>query len=571
MLDGKYEITSQREETPYSTRFGGTAPDGTAVQIVWYDLHTPDDERAFERYRTLLRNLRRQERAAVYDLVARPGAYYVAWYAPPNTPRLHPATVDPQVLGALEALLGEDGQALGEADFRQEPGSTPKLYGLPFVPRSALAAAPGKPPPAEPRSPAPSLHPPVRGLGRLWQALRPALLGLTFALTGCLLLLLSFYRTVQTGTALVPELRGEEVNRAAAALHALGFAVSPVPLTPLEATPNVGAGRVLELAPPPGTPLRPGRTVSVRYAPPSLVAPGAVPEVRGGTLADAERLLEARGLSVGESARVHADAPLGTVLAQTPAAEAPAPRGGRVALLISDGPKVEETFLPDLTGLPLEDALVLVDLAGFSHEVHLERVQGTGEAADTVLAQNLPPLVAVPQTSVVRLTVSGEAAEVASGGGGTPDLTGLPLAEAQRSARSLGARAQVTEQVSTLDLPEGVVLQRPTPGSPLGERVELTVNVHPEPLPLPTPRASIYRGEVRRARYRWVLEPGIPAQRASVSARTLSGETTLVLQGRTVSGGEQLTGTWLTTAPGPITFTLTLNGLPYGEPVTVNP
>lgn len=68
-----------------------------------------------------------------------------------------------------------------------------------------------------------------------------------------------------------------------------------------------------------------------------------------------------------------------------------------------------------------------------------------------------------------------------------------------------------------------------------------------------------------------MLEPGIPAQRALVTAQTLAGERTVVLRDRLVSGGDELTGIWLTTAPGPITFTLTLNGLPYGEPITVNP
>jgi hypothetical protein len=250
---------------------------------------------------------------------------------------------------------------------------------------------------------------------------------------------------------------------------------------------------------------------------------------------------------------------------------APAPLSGSVALLVSDGPKGEVTFLPDLTGLPLADALTLAQLAGLTPPL-VERVHGSGRAPDTVLAQSLPPRVPFPRDGTrLRLTVAGASESRAPSVGGTPDFTGLPLAEAQRSARALGARAEVAAQVSTLELPEGVVMQDPPPGSPLTERVALTLNVHPQPLPLPTPQARVHRGEVRRARYRWVLEPGIPAQRALVTAQTLAGERTVVLRDRLVSGGDELTGIWLTTAPGPITFTLTLNGLPYGKPITVNP
>ena len=75
MLDGKYEITSERDLSPRETLFGATAPDGTALHICWYDLNGAEDERSFERYRTLLRQLRREGYAAIYDLIARPGAH----------------------------------------------------------------------------------------------------------------------------------------------------------------------------------------------------------------------------------------------------------------------------------------------------------------------------------------------------------------------------------------------------------------------------------------------------------------------------------------------------------------
>ena len=53
-----------------------------------------------------------------------------------------------------------------------------------------------------------------------------------------------------------------------------------------------------------------------------------------------------------------------------------------------------------------------------------------------------------------------------------------------------------------------------------------------------------------------------------VYAKPLDGQRTLVNRS-TVQGGEVLKGTWLTTYPGPITFTLQLNGQPYGSPLFV--
>ena len=57
MLDGKYEIISQRPLGPRSTLFDATAPDGAAVRVAWYSVN-PEEEAAFERYRKLLRALK---------------------------------------------------------------------------------------------------------------------------------------------------------------------------------------------------------------------------------------------------------------------------------------------------------------------------------------------------------------------------------------------------------------------------------------------------------------------------------------------------------------------------------
>ncbi|MDA0699845.1 MAG: hypothetical protein O3A02_01370, partial [bacterium] len=123
LLDGKYEIHDERTLAAGVTSFRATAPDGAPVRVEWLDLG-PDDEAAFERYRRLLKRLTRDGRAAIQDVVARPGARYVAWYVPPDG---SPTVRDP----ALDAQLREAGFDPASAEIRRLDGS-PQLVALPF-------------------------------------------------------------------------------------------------------------------------------------------------------------------------------------------------------------------------------------------------------------------------------------------------------------------------------------------------------------------------------------------------------------------------------------------------------
>jgi hypothetical protein len=328
VLDGKYEITSQRELSPRETLFGATAPDGTALHIRWYDLRGAEDERAFERYRTLLRQLRRGGHAAVYDVVARPGAHYVAWRVPREANAVS-ATQTKADADAIEALLAAHGRTLSDAYICAPPGAPPQVYALAFEDLPVLTS----PATVERRGVASP-----RPLDEAWltwsKALRPWALGSVLALTGVLLLLLSGYRSLQTSLVDVPNVRGQEVNQALRSLYEAGFSTTPVALT----SPRP-AGEVLEVSPPAGTPLRPGRTLSVRYALPAGRAPERVPAVTGTDLERAEAVLTGAGFRVGDVARSYSGARAGTVIAQTPTAQTPAAQGSRVGLLVSDGPQ----------------------------------------------------------------------------------------------------------------------------------------------------------------------------------------------------------------------------------------
>jgi beta-lactam-binding protein with PASTA domain len=581
VLDGKYEITSEQEVSSRETLFGATAPDGTALRISWYDLSSAEDEGAFERYRALLRQLKRAGHAAVYDLVARPGAHYVAWRVPGEAGRV-PVDGGKTDLGPIEKLLADYGRTLAEAHICTGENAAPQVYALAFQsaatePETALPASTG----------APRTVP--EAVDNLWITLRTTLLqrlgpwlpGAVLALSGGLLLLLSTERLLQNRLVSVPDVRGQQVNQALGALYRAGFSTTPVALA--SARP---AGEVLEVSPPVGTPLRPGRTLSVRYALPAGRAPELVPAVLGATLERAEAALEGAGFAVGEVALSYSSAPTGTVVAQTPAAEALAAQGSRIGLLVSDGPRGTLTFLPDLTGLPQEDALRLAEAAGFAREaVRLERSSGTGVAAGMVLAQNIAPFVSVPEgRAQLRLTVADRRVPATSENG-TPELVGLSLADAQERARLAGLNLNTAARVSTPELPSGVVLQRPAPGTPLEGSVSVTLNVPAVTLPRPQVRAAVANAvdsgtdvdpdpvttTVRRARYLWQLGADAEGKTATITVETADGSRETIVQGQRVGAGGRLGGTYLSTARGPLTFRLTLSGVPYGAPLTVDP
>ncbi len=568
VLDGKYEITSQRELSPRETLFGATAPDGTAVQINWFELGGAADERDFERYRALLRVLRRGGHAAIYDLVARPGAHYVAWRVPVDGS----TTISGDGGEAAEpiaALLASHERNLIEAHICASPSASPQVYALPF---STVLSGSDAPPATHPSSPLVSPGNAIPGtvddlwISR-WQRLRPWALGSVLGLSGVLLLLLSAEQQLTNRLISVPEVRAQNVNEALLSLYEAGFSTTPMAVT--SARP---AGEVLEVSPAVGTPLRPGRTLSVRYALPAGRAPERVPVVTAMTLVRAETVLREAGFSVGNVARSYSDAEAGTVISQAPFGDTLAARGSRVELLVSDGPRGKLTLLPDLTGLSEEDALRLAEAAGFAREeVGLERTPGNGAAAGTVLAQNITPFTGVPQGRArLRLTVAESGASVAAESG-TPDLTGLSLADAQVSARSAGLGVVTEASVSTSELPVGVVTQRPAPGAPLGDSVAVTLNVPP---PRPTADEEVLdddRTAVRRARYSWQLGTDADGQRATVTVRLADGSNEVIVRGQQVRDGERLSGTYLTTATGPLTFTLTLDGEAYGPPLRSDP
>jgi beta-lactam-binding protein with PASTA domain len=543
LLDGKYEILAERSLGRGVVRFDATTADGHPVRVVWYDLD-PADEALFERYRRSLRRLSKDGLADVLDVVSRPGAHYVAWRDEPDD------GADPPIGAALAARLRQAGVAPERARMRMGPNG-PIVADLTFG-----ADAVSEPERERPTAlPAPR---PRRGLAMLSDAAMSWVITAVLAVVALALLAGGFTMRANDRLVMVPDPTDADATTMAERLVASGLRVEGVARASDEPS-----GTVLGLDPEPGTALRPGRLVRLAYAvPPGQVAPASVPALLGQPLASAEARLTASGLGVGRVVRVHENAPVDVVLAQSVTAGSVLGAGTPIDLLVSLGPPQTTTFVPDLIGLEEDDARALALVAGLSNgSLVVERVAADEAAPGTIVSQSLAPYRRVPlDGAVLRLLVAEERPGI-DAVAGLPNLSGLSEPDARSFAGGFDVRVEYVEEGA---LPDGVVRQSLPPGAqPSAGALTLTVNVRPLPIPVPTVQAIVRQPRLREVPYLWLIEPGIPVQTAEVVAVTLEGVPTVVRRVQ-VRGGERVEGTWLTTYPGPVEFALTLNGQPYG-------
>jgi penicillin-binding protein 1A len=125
-----------------------------------------------------------------------------------------------------------------------------------------------------------------------------------------------------------------------------------------------------------------------------------MPDVVGMSLTRAKRLLAEGNLTV-KTVQSHTSLePAGTVIRQSFPAGKPILQGSEVVLHVSSGRAAE---VPDVVGLPLDQAQALLAAAGFSIEIVQ---QPAGAPPGTVLSQDPAAGAAVAKDSAIRLVVS---------------------------------------------------------------------------------------------------------------------------------------------------------------------
>jgi serine/threonine-protein kinase len=109
-----------------------------------------------------------------------------------------------------------------------------------------------------------------------------------------------------------------------------------------------------------------------------------VPDVRGRTLAQAERQIERVGLEIERgSTFAHPTVPRGAVLAQSPLPGQETSRGDAVRVTVSAGP--DQRPVPDISGLSGDQARRV--LANTGYQVHVEIVSDARPAGRVVAVQ----------------------------------------------------------------------------------------------------------------------------------------------------------------------------------------
>lgn len=579
MIDGRYESLGSRNVADGVVRHMATAADGTSVVVDVYDV-TGDDEGNFEAFRRALKLLARQGHALLVDVVARPGAHYVVWQANDTAGAVE-----------LDAVWSERLTALGLDATRAELITVGRRTYLVGMERGndrdvddALTATSDR-----------TASPTARGRGRArrwfgrsrsaqddpkarrWivgPAVSTAVAALVLVLAGFVAAGIGAVRGANAEDVRIPVVVGMPLDEAVATLTARGLVPTARPVVS-----RIGDGTVLATDPDGETWVRPGRTVTVDVA---VLQDGStvveVPDVVAGDLTEARRRLEAAGLALGNVARVAARRPVGSILAQRPQRGFESPPGTAVDVVVSTGPSVTTTFLPNLVGLGEETARAIALDAGFSRDhVVVDPVSALDVPVGTVLAMTpaawhsvrvdevtVRLLVADPTGSVALRTNDADASrDVDARRPVAPDLIGLPSHEALGRARSAGLQVTVQRVVDSA-LPTGVVAQVPAPGSTVSGAIVVTLNQRPIALPAPAPTVTVRLPRPRDVAYEFFVEPGIPVQTARVLATAADGVTHVVLE-RSVVGGDTLAGTWQTIEAGPVVFALTLNDIPYLE------
>jgi len=155
------------------------------------------------------------------------------------------------------------------------------------------------------------------------------------------------------GTAItMPDVRNESLDDAQSQLEELGFRVEE---EEGQYNPNVPQNIVVDQSPPPSTPIKPGRRVYLtlnRGETPTVV----LPDLSGTSEREARSRLEGRGLKVEVEPDSLPSPHEGTITRQSPSPGDTVDVGSQISLWYSTGLGDEETAIPNLVGLSVEEA-----------------------------------------------------------------------------------------------------------------------------------------------------------------------------------------------------------------------
>lgn len=297
-----------------------------------------------------------------------------------------------------------------------------------------------------------------------------ALLGVVLAL-----LIVSARNYIEVDEVALPNLVGMNIDEASALLAQENITAAAYP----EFIRAASINEVTSQAPPAGTIVRRGRTVSLGvHTPPSEAR---APVLIGLTAEEALAQARQQSLNLGQIEYAHNDAPAGIVISQSPEPGSAVDPEVGLQVTVSRGQELPPVAMPDVRGLMLDDAEQRLRQAGF---ISVSRVASgtTANRPGSVISQQPSAGAMVERSMPVYLSYSLAGDVVVQ----VPTLRGQDAQTAQIRLRAERLAVAGIEYTDDPSVPTGTVVRtQPAAGSYMlaNTPVRLVVNAAPGTVP----------------------------------------------------------------------------------------
>jgi beta-lactam-binding protein with PASTA domain len=278
--------------------------------------------------------------------------------------------------------------------------------------------------------------------------------------------IVALVRYIQVDETLLPDLRGMQYAEAAELLRDRGLAPTSYP----DNVPNAPFESVTAQTPLPGAIVRRGRRIAIGVNRPPEA--GRAPVLVGLTVEQALNTAKAVSQTVAEVSYAHGAQAAGRVIAQRPEpGERVEPDNG-LKLVVSRGPPPTVLEMPDLGGLPVDQARERLLKLGI-RSVESVATGVSFDSAGRVTSQEPSAGRRVTVGTPVILGYNLSARDVVP----VPRLAGEPAVLAERMLRAAGLSVGEVRYVDDDEVPRGGVVEASLTGYTLrGTTVSLTLN-----------------------------------------------------------------------------------------------
>ncbi|MGL6174525.1 MAG: PASTA domain-containing protein, partial [Cellulosilyticaceae bacterium] len=268
------------------------------------------------------------------------------------------------------------------------------------------------------------------------------------------LLISNLPKLAKTEAVVVPKIEGMLLDEAEAMAKEKGLTLKQVSQ---EESENEAPGTILRQSPKSDATISKNGVIQVVVAVEPEMVMIDVPDVRGINQADAQRLLETKGLYGKVEERVHdKEVEVGNIISQSPEVGAQLQEGEVVKLIVSKGAEMVMTNVPNLLGLTREDAEFSLKKEKLMLGTITEEYSATVEQG-RIMNQSVSANQSVEQGSLVNIVISKGPEEVKPPVEEEPPVEEVvpqpEVPEAPKEEESAKPE-QVTKQ-HTINLPQG--------------------------------------------------------------------------------------------------------------------